>query len=100
MQHALRMVGHVDDDKQVASCTRTEAGQLTETSHVVDRCPNFGDCYARDHRLGNRQELPGLPEVGVIPLPISFILFVGIIVGLFMAAAEITKGIFFRKVKF
>ncbi len=37
---------------------------------------------------------------GFIPLPISFILFVGIIVGLFMAAAEITKGIFYRKVKF
>jgi Mg2+-importing ATPase len=37
---------------------------------------------------------------GFIPLPISFILFVGIIVGLFMVAAEITKGIFYRKVKF
>jgi Mg2+-importing ATPase len=37
---------------------------------------------------------------GFIPLSISFILFVGIIVGLFMAAAEITKGIFYRKVKF
>jgi Mg2+-importing ATPase len=37
---------------------------------------------------------------GFIPLPISFILFVGVIVGLFMVAAEITKGIFYRKVKF
>jgi len=37
---------------------------------------------------------------GFIPLSISFILFVGIIVGLFMAAAEITKGIFYRKVNF
>ena len=37
---------------------------------------------------------------GFIPLPISFILFVGVIVGLFMAAAEITKGIFYRKVNF
>jgi Mg2+-importing ATPase len=38
--------------------------------------------------------------LGFIPLPISFILFVGVIVGLFMVAAEITKGIFYRKVKF
>jgi len=37
---------------------------------------------------------------GFIPLPIPFILFVGIIVGLFMVAAEITKGIFYRKVNF
>jgi Mg2+-importing ATPase len=37
---------------------------------------------------------------GFIPLPFSFILFVGSIVGLFMVAAEITKGIFYRKVKF
>jgi Mg2+-importing ATPase len=37
---------------------------------------------------------------GFIPLPISFILFVGVIVGLFTVAAEITKGIFYRKVKF
>jgi P-type Mg2+ transporter len=33
---------------------------------------------------------------GFIPLPTSFILFVGIIVGLFMAAAEVTKRIFYR----
>jgi len=37
---------------------------------------------------------------GFIPLPTSFILFVGIIVGLFMVAAEVTKGIFYRMVKF
>ncbi len=37
---------------------------------------------------------------GFIPLPIPFILFVGIIVGVFMVAAEITKGIFYRKVNF
>ncbi|MGD0626730.1 MAG: cation transporting ATPase C-terminal domain-containing protein, partial [Thermodesulfobacteriota bacterium] len=37
---------------------------------------------------------------GFIPLSISFILLVGIIVGLFVVAAEITKGIFYRKVKF
>jgi Mg2+-importing ATPase len=37
---------------------------------------------------------------GFIPLPISFLLFVGIIIGLFMVAAEISKGIFYRKVKF
>jgi len=37
---------------------------------------------------------------GFIPLPIPFILFVGIIVGLFMFAAEITKGIFYRRVNF
>jgi Mg2+-importing ATPase len=37
---------------------------------------------------------------GFIPLPFSFILFVGSLVGLFMVAAEITKGIFYRKVKF
>jgi len=37
---------------------------------------------------------------GFIPVPIPFILFVGIIVGLFMVAAEITKGIFYRKVNF
>ena len=37
---------------------------------------------------------------GFIPLPISFILFVGIIVGLFMVAAEVTKSIFYQMVKF
>jgi P-type Mg2+ transporter len=37
---------------------------------------------------------------GFIPLPISFILFVGIIVGLFMVAAEVTKRIFYQMVKF
>jgi len=37
---------------------------------------------------------------GFIPVPIPFILFVGIIVGLFMVAAEITKGIFYRKMNF
>jgi P-type Mg2+ transporter len=37
---------------------------------------------------------------GFIPVPIPFILFVGIIVGLFMVAAEITKGIFYRKANF
>jgi Mg2+-importing ATPase len=37
---------------------------------------------------------------GFIPLPIPFILSVGIIVGVFMVAAEITKGIFYRKVNF
>jgi len=36
---------------------------------------------------------------GFIPLPISFILLVGIIVGLFMVAAEVTKRIFYRMVK-
>jgi Mg2+-importing ATPase len=36
---------------------------------------------------------------GFIPLPISFILFVGIIVGLFMVAAEVTKKIFYQIVK-
>ena len=37
---------------------------------------------------------------GFIPLPISFILFVGIIVGLFLVAAEVTKRIFYQIVKY
>ncbi len=37
---------------------------------------------------------------GFIPPPSYFILFVGIIVGLFMVAAEVTKRIFYRMVKF
>ena len=36
---------------------------------------------------------------GFIPLPISFILFVAIIVGLFMVAAEVAKRIFYQMVK-
>ncbi len=43
--------------------------------------------------------LPLARLFGFGPLPISFLLIVGIIIALYLIAAEITKTVFYRKVK-
>ena len=46
--------------------------------------------------------LPFTPLAGIFgfsPLPISFLLILAIIIALYLIAAEITKAVFYRKVK-
>lgn len=63
MWYALRMIGHVDDDEEIATGAQAQTGQAPQPSHVVDRFPDLDQPVDGDHRFGAQEELAGLSKV-------------------------------------
>lgn len=68
MRHALWVIGNVNEDEQIAPRSRPKVGELSQTSQVVDGCPNFGEACLGGRQLGGGQELPSWAEVAELDL--------------------------------